>query len=149
MNASLTFQTCFGTIVCLLTCAQLYVAATLFRHRRDPLLELSQPIALSMFALSGAVATMGCQLLAVQASDVSCALRQPVLLISISLMGSILVARLWRISCIISPSLKFTTSAGSGSDGRGMQSRRMTLSSKSTANIQSARMNAMQLFITL
>lgn len=39
-----------------------------------------------------------------------CALRQPIILMCITFMGNILVARAWRIGCIISPVAKFASS---------------------------------------
>jgi len=67
-------------------------------------------VALSLFATAGAIATIASFLFALPEYDVCCALRQPIILICITFMGNILVARVWRIGCIISPAAKFASS---------------------------------------
>lgn len=70
------------------------------------------PIGLSLFSLSGSIATAGSFLLTLPEYDTGCALRQPIILLSISFMGSLLVAKSWRIGCVISPKLAFSSSTG-------------------------------------
>ena len=109
-SSVISFRACFGTLLALIGCAQLYVSVALFNNRENSLLQLTQPIALSLFALSGAIATFGSFTLALPENDVACALRQPIILTCISLMGSISVARACRIGCLVSPSLSLASS---------------------------------------
>ncbi|KAL9184789.1 hypothetical protein ACHAXT_012759 [Thalassiosira profunda] len=109
VDSDVAFRACLGVLLSLLACGQLWVAGALFKHRHNSLLELSQPVALSLFAASGAVATLSSLTLAWSGGDGVCAVRQPIILLSISFMGSILVARSWRIGCIASPALAFSS----------------------------------------
>ena len=106
----LAFRTCFGVVLFVLASFQLYLCAALFRNRSNTLLELAQPVGLAIFSLSGSIATLCALALALPDYDVACAMRQPVILTCITLMGSILVSRSWRISCIICPTLGFAAS---------------------------------------
>ena len=81
-----------------------------FQESPNYIIELSQPLGLSLFALSGAIATFGSFTLALPEYDAACAIRQPIILTCISLMGSITVARAWRIGCLLSPILSFASS---------------------------------------
>ena len=81
-------------------------------------MQLSQPSVLAFFTMSSAVAIGGCYLL-IPWSDWACTFRQPVILTSISLSGSVLAGRVWRISTIMSPVLSLGGEASSfGGDGR-------------------------------
>lgn len=91
VDTTVAFRACFGTLLALFGCAQIYMAVKLIRNRRNPLLELSQPIPMSIFAIAGAIATLTCFMFALPAYSVSCAIRQPIIFTSISIMGSILV----------------------------------------------------------
>ena len=82
-----TFRACFGTLIALFASAQLYVAVKLYNNRHNSLIELFQPVGLSFFTVAGGVATLACFLFALPEYDVSCILRQPIILICISFMG--------------------------------------------------------------
>lgn len=110
-TSSVSFKVCFGAVLVLLTCGQVHVLAMLIMNRQDPLIELFQPRGLALFVMASIVATISCIALALPEYDVSCALRQPSILTCISFMGSILVARCWRISRIISPTITFAASS--------------------------------------
>ena len=88
-----TFRAFFGALLAIIGCSQLQVSVALFDNRENSLLQLTQPFALSLFALSGAIATFGSFTLALPEYDAACAIRQPIILTCISLMGSITVAR--------------------------------------------------------
>ena len=106
-NSTTTFRACFGVLLSLLACFQLYVAVVLFINRANTLIELAQPMGLAIFSLAGSIATACAFSLALPEYNLACNIRQPIILTCISLMGSILVARSWRISCIICPTLGF------------------------------------------
>ena len=47
------FRACFGVILAIFTCAQLYVAIKLYKNRSNSLIELFQPVSLALFAIAG------------------------------------------------------------------------------------------------
>ena len=83
----ITFRACFGTLIGLLGILQLCVAVKLISNSCNPLLELSQPIPISILAIAGAVATWTCYAFALPEYNVSCAIRQPIIFICIQIMG--------------------------------------------------------------
>mmetsp|Transcript_5880 Transcript_5880/g.13409 ORF Transcript_5880/g.13409 Transcript_5880/m.13409 type:complete len:828 (-) Transcript_5880:174-2657(-) len=135
------FRACLGALLSLFGCAQLYVAVKLFQNRHNLLLELSQPVGLSIFAGAAAIATVAPFLFALPESDVGCALRQPIIFTSISLMGGILVARSWRIGCIVSPHHLHLR--------RRSQQHSMTFHNNTTDTLKDARLNLMRVLSKL
>ena len=65
------FRACYGTIIAILGCIQLYVAAILYQHRSNLLLELYQPVWLSLFAICGALATFSSFMFSLSEYDIS------------------------------------------------------------------------------
>ena len=114
-ESAITFRTCFGALLAILGCIQLYASVALLKNRENSLLQLTQPVGLSLCALAGAIATFGSFTLALPESDAACAIRQPIIITCIS---SITVARAWRIGCLMSPTLSSTSSE----DARGVAS---------------------------
>ena len=94
-----TFRACFGTILAIFACAQIYIAVQLFQNRHNSLIELFQPVQLSLFSTTGAIATLSCFAFAMSEYDVSCAIRQPIILTCISFMGKFGVLFKWML-CI-------------------------------------------------
>jgi hypothetical protein len=80
-------------------------------NRQNPLIELFQPTGLMWFVVAAAIAALSCVAVAFPNSDASCAIQRHVILLCITYMGAILVARTWRISCIISPTQSFASSS--------------------------------------
>ena len=101
------FRACYGTIIAILGCIQLYVAITLYQHRNNLLLELYQPVWLAIFAICGALTTFASFMFALPEYDISCALRQPIIFSCLTFMGNILIVRTWRIGCIMGVSQSF------------------------------------------
>ena len=106
LTLSLGLRIFIMTILALHISLMLRLTCSIIKHRKVPSMQLSQPSILAFFTMSGVVAIGGCYLL-IPWSDWSCTFRQPVILISLSLMGSILAGRVWRISTIMSPVLSF------------------------------------------
>lgn len=84
-------------------------------------------------ATSGSVATLAAFALALPEFDVACAVRQPIILTCISLMGSLLVARSWRISCIVCPTLAFASGEKSPNPIHSARSKAIRVLSKLSA----------------
>ena len=112
------FRACYGTIIAILGCIQLYVAAILYQHRNNLLLELYQPVWLSLFAICGALATFSSFMFSLPEYDISCALRQPIIFTCLTFMGNILIVRTWRIGCIMGVSQSFREDDNNGRAGK-------------------------------
>ena len=104
LDNSLAFRIWFGILLLVLILAQLKILVGILLHRQKPSMRLSQPTALAIFLSSGIITTASCYLL-LPSSDVSCALRDPLLLVSLQLSGSTLMARAWRIEVLLCPAL--------------------------------------------
>jgi len=107
LDSTVIFRTCFGIILGIFGCIQLYIAATLYQNRSNVLLELYQPVLLALFAICGAIATFASFMFTLPEFDISCALRQPIIFTCLSFMGNILLVRTWRIGCIMGASRSF------------------------------------------
>lgn len=107
LDPFIAFQVCYGILLAIFGCIQLYVAITLYNNRNNLLLELYQPVWLALFALSGSIATFGSFIFALPQYDISCALRQPLLFVCFTFMGDVLVTRTWRIGCIMGVTQSF------------------------------------------
>eukprot|EP00985_Skeletonema_marinoi_P011419 scaffold5436_cov143-Skeletonema_marinoi.AAC.6 len=105
------FRVCFGVLLFMICVGQLKVAVDLYKHRNNLLLQLFQPDSLSLFVAAGAIASIASLLFAFSEYDATCALRQPIILTSITFMGNILIGRAWRIGSIIGSTTTFAASA--------------------------------------
>ena len=111
VDGTTSFRVCFGILLFTICVVQLKVAADLYKHRNNLLLQLFQPESLSLFVAAGAIASIASLLFAFSEYDATCALRQPIILTSINFMGNILIGRAWRIGSIIGSTATFAASA--------------------------------------
>eukprot|EP00985_Skeletonema_marinoi_P020661 scaffold12338_cov77-Skeletonema_marinoi.AAC.1 len=111
VDGTTSFRVCFGALLFMICVCQLKVAADLFKNRNNLLLQLFQPVSLSLFVAAGAIASIASLLFAFSEYDATCALRQPIILTSITFMGNILIGRTWRIGSIISSTTTFAASS--------------------------------------
>eukprot|EP00984_Skeletonema_dohrnii_P023779 scaffold12860_cov78-Skeletonema_dohrnii-CCMP3373.AAC.2 len=109
-HLSTSFRVCLGVLLFTICVVQLQVAADLYKHRNNLLLQLFQPDSLSLFMTAGAIATIASLLFAFSGYDATCALRQPIILTSITFMGNLLIGRAWRIGSIIGSTATFAAS---------------------------------------
>eukprot|EP00984_Skeletonema_dohrnii_P001295 scaffold401_cov144-Skeletonema_dohrnii-CCMP3373.AAC.6 len=110
VDSTTSFRVCFDVLLFIICVGQLKVAAGLYKHRNNLLLQLFQPDSLSLFVTAGAIATIASLLFAFPEYDASCALRQPIILTSITFMGNLLIGRAWRIGSIIGSTAAFAAS---------------------------------------
>jgi len=107
LDPFIAFQVCYGILLAIFGCVQLYVAIALYNNRNNLLLELYQPVWLALFALTGCIATFASFMFVLPEYDISCALRQPLLFMCFTFMGNILITRTWRIGCIMGVTQSF------------------------------------------
>ncbi len=107
VDSTISFRACFAVLLLTLGVAQLKLAVDLYRRRNNLLLQLFQPSSLALLATAGAIATIASFLFAFPEYDATCALRQPIILTSITFMGNLLIGRSWRIASIISSTATF------------------------------------------
>ncbi len=119
VDSNISFRISFGVLLLTLSGAQLKVSIDLYKHRNDLLLQLFQPVSLSLFVAASAVATIAALLFAFPEYDATCALRQPIILTSVTFMGNLLIGRAWRIGSILSSTAAFAAS-GDDIDAVGM-----------------------------
>eukprot|EP00984_Skeletonema_dohrnii_P028062 scaffold17881_cov148-Skeletonema_dohrnii-CCMP3373.AAC.6 len=119
VDGTTSFRVCFGALLFIICVGQLRVAADLYKHRNNLLLQLFQPDSLSLFVAAGAIASIASLLFAFPEYDATCALRQPIILTSITFMGNLLIGRAWRIGSVISSTATFASS-GDEIDAVGM-----------------------------
>eukprot|EP00984_Skeletonema_dohrnii_P007702 scaffold2824_cov65-Skeletonema_dohrnii-CCMP3373.AAC.1 len=110
VDSTTSFRVCFGVLLFIICVVQLKVAADLYKHRNNLLLQLFQLDSLSLFVAAGAIASIASFLFAFSEYDATCALRQPIILTSITFMGNLLIGRAWRIGSIISSTTTFASS---------------------------------------
>ena len=91
VDSNTSFHVCFGVLLLTLCVAQLKSSVDLYKQRNNLLLQLFQPGSLSLLATTGAIATIASLLFAFPEYDATCALRQPIILTSITFMGNILI----------------------------------------------------------
>jgi len=98
------FQIAFAVVLGVLVLFGLIFFSSIIFHRKETILQLGQSSVLAVFVLAGAFCIASCYLL-MPLNDIFCLLREPFILTPLTLMGNILVGRIWRISMVMSPVL--------------------------------------------
>jgi hypothetical protein len=83
----LAFQICISAVLGIIILAQLFLTTSLVLQREKHVFEFAQPHALCVFLASSVVATTGCYLF-IYISNIGCAIRDPIIFLSISIMGA-------------------------------------------------------------
>ena len=112
LSQSSTFQIVMSTLLSILIVFQLLLLAGFIRNRSMRVLEFAQPIVICIFVASSIVITASCFLYVYVSSSWTCAIREPLIFMSVSWMGATVGGRAWRISSLLNNPL---LSAGSGS----------------------------------
>ena len=103
-DVSDNFLIFFGCVLGTILLLQLALAAVVFKYRESSNLKLHQPHVLLAYVIIAAFATGSCILL-VPFNDISCMLQDFFLMLPITFMGNILVARSWRVNILMTPAL--------------------------------------------
>ena len=99
LTQSRIFQIVTSSLLSLLNVLQLLLLSTFIRQRTKRVLEFAQPIVICVFLACSIIATSACYLY-VYISNPSCAIREPIVFLSISLMGATIGGRAWRMSTL-------------------------------------------------
>ena len=114
LTQPLSFQIVMSIILGLMAIGQIALFMAFYGNRTKRVLEFSQPLYVCMFIATGLITTGACCLY-LYITDVGCIIREPLIFMSLSLMGAIIASRAWRISTLMSNPLMNT--------GRGDESR--------------------------
>ena len=95
-----SFQIGMSLVLGFLLSLQIATAVLFVVHRKKRILEFAQPLAVCILLVGGVVTTAGCFLF-LFISNVGCAIREPLILVSISFMGASIAGRAWRISTLM------------------------------------------------
>lgn len=101
---SRSFQIAFAVLLGIIVLFRLLLFLSIIFHRKETILQLGQSSVLAVFVLAGAFCVGSCYLL-MPLNDMFCLLREPFVLTPLTLMGNILLGRLWRINMVMSPVL--------------------------------------------
>ena len=115
----LSFQITMSVVLGLVAIGQIALYMSFYLNQGKRVLEFAQPIYVCMFIASGLITTGACYLY-IYITNVGCIIREPLIFISLSLMGAIVAGRAWRISTLMNNPLM---SAGRGGDNESGPSR--------------------------
>ena len=121
LTQPLAFQISMSIILSIIALTQLALLATFIYHRSKRVLEFAQPLYLCIMITCGIIATGSCYLY-LYISNPGCTLREPLIFISLTVMGSTIAGRAWRISTLMSNPIMTGASGDNGAsstNGRG------------------------------
>mmetsp|Transcript_13605 Transcript_13605/g.25500 ORF Transcript_13605/g.25500 Transcript_13605/m.25500 type:complete len:1308 (-) Transcript_13605:804-4727(-) len=120
------FKIAMGTVAALCFAWQCFLLLSIWRNCDHVVMRVAQAPFLALIALSGAIVAAS-SVFFMPLNDAFCNLRDPLVLIPSSLIGSIMVGRIWRAYWVLSQVLRFAvddssgggSGHGSGSDSSG------------------------------
>lgn len=112
LSQPLSFKITMSAILGLIAAGQIALFMMFYHNQSKRVLEFAQPLYVCMFIASGLFTTCACYLY-LYITNVGCIIREPLIFMSLSLMGAIIAARAWRISTLMSNPL---INAGKGGD---------------------------------
>ena len=95
-----SFQIGMSIVLVFLLVLQIATTVLFVVHRKKRILEFAQPLAVCILLFGGVVSTAGCFLF-LFISNIGCAIRDPLILVSMSFMGASIAGRAWRISTLM------------------------------------------------
>lgn len=117
LTQPLSFQIIMSIILGLIAISQITLFIAFYLNQSKRVLEFAQPLYVCMFIASGLITTGACYLY-LYITNVGCIIREPLIFISLSLMGAIVAGRAWRISTLMSNPL-MNTGRGGDNENRG------------------------------
>eukprot|EP00986_Skeletonema_menzelii_P011931 scaffold6314_cov163-Skeletonema_menzelii.AAC.4 len=101
LSQPFSFQVVMSVILGLIAAGQIALFMAFYLNQSKRVLEFAQPLYVCMFIASGLITTCACYLY-IFVSNVGCIIREPLIFVSLSMVGSIIAARAWRISTLMS-----------------------------------------------
>ena len=101
LSQPLSFQIIMSIILSIIILLEFALLVAFYRNQTKRVLEFAQPLYVCMF-IASSIITTGCCYLYLYISNVGCIIREPLIFISLSCMGSIIAGRAWRISSLMS-----------------------------------------------
>ena len=95
-----SFQITISILLGILIILQLILLATYIHQRSKRVLEFAQPIVTCIFITASIIISSTCYLY-IYTTNIGCLIREPIIFIAISLMGSTIAGRAWRISTLM------------------------------------------------
>ena len=113
ISQQLSFQIIMSCILGAIILAQLALMTSFFLHRSKRVLEFAQPLIVNIGNFAAVAISCACYLY-LFISNAGCAIREPIIFISLTVMGATIAGRAWRISILFSPMM----SLGNAVDSR-------------------------------
>lgn len=104
-----TFQIVMCVVLGVIIALQLALMFSFMIHRSKRVLEFAQPFVINVGNAAGITTTSACYLY-LFITDAGCALREPIIFISLTIMGATIAGRAWRISILFSPLMNLGSS---------------------------------------
>ena len=101
LTQSWTFQIIISALLSILIILQSLLLISFARHRSKRLLEFAQPMAICVIVACSIITTATCYFYVYVNSSVTCAIREPLVFMFVSLMGATVAGRAWRISSLL------------------------------------------------
>ena len=101
-----SFQITLSVVLAFLLFLQLTLTASFIYHRKSRFLEFAQPTIINIGNIAALIVTATCYLFLFP-SNAGCTVREPVVFTALTVLGSTVAGRAWRISILFSPMVNF------------------------------------------
>ena len=96
LEQSLAFQITMSAVLGLIALLQLGLIASFIYHRSKRVLEFAQPLAIGVMLGAGLAITAACYLF-IYINNIGCAMREPIIFISITIMGATIAGKVYQL----------------------------------------------------
>ena len=97
LEQSLAFKISMSAVLGLIALLQLGLIASFIHHRSKRVLEFAQPLAIGMMVGASLAITIACFLF-IYISNIGCAIREPIIFVSVTLMGATIAGAVFFVS---------------------------------------------------
>ena len=126
LTQSSLFQIAISVVLGSIALGQIILLASFIRNQSNRVLEFAQPAAICLLVASGAITTCACYFF-IYVDNVGCAIRGPIIMVSITIMTASIAGRSWRISTLLSNPLVHAGSNSVGNAPRVERSRQILI----------------------
>ena len=97
LEQSLAFKISMAAVLGIISLLQLGLIASFIHHRSKRVLEFAQPLAIGMMVGASLAITIACFLF-IYISNIGCAMRGPIIFVSVTLMGATIAGAVFFVS---------------------------------------------------